>query len=226
MTAPITARYFKADGKAGSERKLPESLFDGVVNEASIHATVKSHLGNRRQGTASGKTRSEVRGGGRKPWRQKGTGRARVGTIRSPIWRGGGVTFPPKPRSYRDDLPKKVRRLARRSAFNARAAEGRVIIVEDLRLERPKTREVANLLDKVGVAGAKVLLLTAGNQPTLYLSARNIIDLEVRRFGSESAYDVLWADSVIIEESALSEGEPATSEVAAAAADPEENGDA
>jgi large subunit ribosomal protein L4 len=203
MTAPLKARYFKADGKAGSARTLPADPFDGVVHEESLHAAVKAHLANRRQGTAAAKTRSEVRGGGRKPWRQKGTGRARAGTIRSPIWRGGGVTFPPTPRSYRLDLPKKVRRLARRSAFNARAAEDRVIVLEDLSLERPKTRELAKLLDKLGVGDEKVLILTAERRQNVFLSARNLPDVEVRPYGNESAYDVLWADSVVIEESAL-----------------------
>jgi large subunit ribosomal protein L4 len=203
MTAPLKARYFKADGKAGSARTLPADPFDGVVHEESLHAAVKAHLANRRQGTAAAKTRSEVRGGGRKPWRQKGTGRARAGTIRSPIWRGGGVVFPPTPRSYRLDLPKKVRRLARRSAFNARAVEDRVIVLEDLSMERPKTRELAKLLDNLGVGDDKVLILTAERRQNVFLSARNLPDVEVRPYGNESAYDVLWADSVVIEESAL-----------------------
>jgi large subunit ribosomal protein L4 len=203
MTAPLKARYFKADGKAGSARTLPADPFDGVVHEASLHAAVKAHLANRRRGTAAAKSRSEVRGGGRKPWRQKGTGRARVGSIRSPIWRGGGVVFPPSPRSYRLDLPKKVRRLARRSAFNARAAEDRIILVEDLSLEQPKTRELAKLLERLDLADQKVLILTAERRQNLLLSARNLANVEVRPYGSESAYDVLWADSVVIEESAL-----------------------
>jgi len=203
MTAPLKARYFKADGNAGSARTLPADPFDGVVHEGSLHAAVKAHLANRRQGTATAKSRSEVRGGGRKPWRQKGTGRARAGSIRSPIWRGGGVVFPPSPRSYRLDLPKKVRRLARRSAFNARAAEDRVILLEDLSLERPKTRELAKLLEKLGLADQKVLILTAERRQNLFLSARNLPNVEVRPYGSESAYDVLWADSVVIEEGAL-----------------------
>jgi large subunit ribosomal protein L4 len=203
MTAPLKARYFKADGKAGSARTLPADPFDGVVHEESLHAAVKAHLANRRQGTAAAKTRSEVRGGGRKPWRQKGTGRARAGTIRSPIWRGGGVVFPPTPRSYRLDLPKKVRRLARRSAFNARAVEDRVIVLEDLSMESPKTRDLTKLLDKLGVGDEKVLILTAERRQNVFLSARNLPDVEVRPYGNESAYDVLWADSVVIEESAL-----------------------
>jgi large subunit ribosomal protein L4 len=207
MTAPITARYFKADGKASSEKALPVDPFDGVVNEASLHAAVKSYLANQRQGTASAKTRAQVAGGGRKPWRQKGTGRARVGTIRSPIWRGGSVVFPPIPRSYREDLPKKVRRLARRSAFNARASEDRVVVVEKLGMESPKTRQLVKLLEKLGLDEQKVLILTAGHRPAVYLSARNLADVEVQAYGNESAYHVLWADSVVIEEGALAEGE-------------------
>lgn len=202
---PLTARYYKADGKAGAARALPTELFDGLVHEGAMHAAVKAYLANQRQGTASAKNRGVMRGGGRKPWRQKGTGRARVGSIRSPLWRGGAVVFPPQPRSYREDLPKKVRRLARHSAFNARASEDRVIVIESLALEQAKTRQLAKLLGKLGLTDDKVLLLTAGHQPTVYLSARNIPDVQVRVFGTESAYDVLWADSVVIEESALSE---------------------
>lgn len=207
MTAQLTARYFKTDGKAGSARTLPADPFDGVVHEESMYAAVKAYQANQRQGTASAKTRGLVRGGGRKPWRQKGTGRARVGTIRSPIWRGGGVVFPPMPRSFRQDLPKKVRRLARRSAFNARASEDRVLVLEDLIMESPKTRQLVTLLEKLGVADDKVLILTAERRPNVYMSARNLPNVEVQPYGSESAYDVLWADSVIIEESALSGGE-------------------
>ncbi|UCC48118.1 MAG: 50S ribosomal protein L4 [Gemmatimonadota bacterium] len=206
---PLTARYYKADGQAGVARALPTELFDGVVHESAIHAAVKAHLANRRQGTASAKNRGVMRGGGRKPWRQKGTGRARVGSIRSPIWRGGAVVFPPQPRSYREHLPKKVRHLARHSAFNARASEDRVIVIESLAVEQPKTRQLVRLLEKLGLTDDKVLILTAGYQPSLYLSARNIPDVEVRAFGRESAYDVLWADSVVIEEQALSESRQA-----------------
>jgi large subunit ribosomal protein L4 len=199
----LKARYFKADGTTGETRSLPAEPFDGLVHEQSMHAAVTAYLSNRRQGTASAKNRSAVRGGGRKPWRQKGTGRARVGSLRSPIWRGGGVVFPPMPRSYRRDLPKKVRRLARKSAFNTRAAEDRVLVLEDLTLERPQTRRLAKLFEKLGVEGQNVLLLTAGRSPLVYLSARNLPNVEVRPYGDESAYDVLWADAVVIEEGAL-----------------------
>lgn len=203
MTASLTARYYKADGEAGDERSLPAEPFDGVVNEASMHAAVNAYLANQRQGTASAKNRKLVSGGGRKPWRQKGTGRARVGSIRSPIWRGGGVIFPPVPRSYRQELPKKLGRLARRSAFNVRAAENRVVVLEDLNFEQPKTRQLVRLLEKLGLADDKVLILTAEHRPVVYLSARNVPNVRVKEFGNASVYDVLWSDCLLIEEGAL-----------------------
>jgi large subunit ribosomal protein L4 len=218
MTAPLTARYYKADGEAGSDRSLPADTFDGVVNEQSMHAVVKAYLANQRQGTASAKNRSRVRGGGRKPWRQKGTGRARVGSIRSPIWRGGGVIFPPLPRSYRVALPKKLGRLARRSAFNARAAEDRVVVLETLSFEQPKTRQLVRLLEKLGLAEEKVLILTAEHTPAVYLSARNLPNVQVREFGNASVYDVLWADCVLIEEGALASSDEAREQAGAEAA--------
>ncbi|MGD8698793.1 MAG: 50S ribosomal protein L4 [Gemmatimonadales bacterium] len=221
MTAPLTARYYKADGEAGSERSLPSDPFDGVVNEASLHAAVKAYLANQRQGTAAAKTRSHVRGGGRKPWRQKGTGRARVGTIRSPIWRGGGVVFPPTPRSYRLGLPKKLGSLARRSAFNARAAENRVVVLEALEVEQPKTRQLVKLLEKLGLAEDKVLILTSEHRPAVYLSARNIPNVQVKEFGMASAYDLLWSDCVLIEEGALAAETKASGTVNAGAEDKE-----
>ncbi len=203
MAATLKARYYTADGKAGKAIALPADPFDGVVHERAIYEAVKSYLANQRQGTAAAKNRARVSGGGRKPWRQKGTGRARAGTIRSPIWRGGGIVFPPIPRDYRQDLPKRVRRLARRSAFNARAADERVVVLESFQLEKPKTRELVKLLDKLKLGDQKVLILTEGKQPLVYLSARNISTLQVRPYGTESTYDVLWADSVLIEKGAL-----------------------
>lgn len=203
MTEPMKARYYKANGEAGEARPLPAEIFDGVVNQDALHAAVTAHLANRRQGTASAKDRGAVRGGGRKPWRQKGTGRARAGSIRSPLWRGGAVIFPPKPRSYNQSVPTKVKQLARRSAFNARAGEDRVLVVEDLPLEQPRTREVVQLLARLDLSDAKVLFLTAGHRPLVYLSCRNLPNVEVRPFGGESAYDVLWSDAVLIEEGAL-----------------------
>nr|NIP56715.1 50S ribosomal protein L4 [Gemmatimonadota bacterium]NIP77789.1 50S ribosomal protein L4 [Gemmatimonadota bacterium]NIR77092.1 50S ribosomal protein L4 [Gemmatimonadota bacterium]NIU29444.1 50S ribosomal protein L4 [Gemmatimonadota bacterium]NIV59858.1 50S ribosomal protein L4 [Gemmatimonadota bacterium] len=195
-------QHFKNDGKKDGERELPIVPFDGIVNEPVLHQAVRAYRLNQRQGTASTKTRSEVRGGGRKPWRQKGTGRARHGSIRSPIWAGGGITFGPRPKSWRVDLPRKVKGLARRSALNARAADGRVLIVDDLSWETPKTRRLRELFEAVGAEG-KVLLLTDGVNETVYLSGRNMPHVQVMPFGQESAYHVLWATTVVIETPAL-----------------------
>src|SRR5687768_13057339 len=130
-------------GESKGERELPEVLFDGVIHEAAMWQTVKAYLANQRQATASTKTRAYVSGGNKKPWRQKGTGRARQGSTRSPQWRGGGIVFGPRPgRNYHQDLPKQVRWLARRSAFNARAEDGSIILVEPIKLDLPKTKHI------------------------------------------------------------------------------------
>jgi large subunit ribosomal protein L4 len=199
MKAPIIT----IEGERSGERELPEALFDGVVHEPAMWQTVKAYLANQRLGTASTKNRSAVRGGARKPWRQKGTGRARQGTIRAPQWRGGGRVFGPTPdRNYKQDVPKQVRWLARRSAYNARAQDDRVFLVEALELETPRTKTVVQLLDGAGVEG-NVLLLTDGYKPMVWKSARNLPGVQVLPFGEESAYDVLWADTVLIEATAL-----------------------
>ncbi|MEX2581998.1 MAG: 50S ribosomal protein L4 [Gemmatimonadota bacterium] len=201
------AKYFKATGEAGKARELPADPFDGVVNEAVLHQAVKAYLANQRQGNASTKTRGEVRGGGRKIWRQKGTGRARQGSIRAPHWKGGGVVFGPRPRDYDQTLPKKVRSLARRSAFNTRAQNEQVSIIERLDVDSPKTRRVTELLEKIGIGGRKVLILTAAANQNVYLSVRNLQNVQVLPFGEASAYDVLNANELLIEESALNGAE-------------------
>lgn len=210
------APYFKTDGSKGRARALPEWLFDGVVNEPVLHQAVKAYLANQRQGTAAAKNRSAVAGGSRKPWRQKGTGRARQGTIRAAQWAGGGVAFPPQPHSWREKLPRKVRALARRSAFNARAEEDRVVLIDGLSMEEPKTAVIRDYLASIGVEG-KVLLLTDGIKRNVFLSARNLPGVEVRPFREASTYDVLWASTVIIERDALdSAGKPAETATAEA----------
>ncbi len=196
------ARYFKADGQKGRARPLPESVFDGVVNEGVLHLAVKAYLANQRQGTHSAKSRGEVSGGSRKPWRQKGTGRARQGTIRAPQWEGGGVAFPPIPHGWRQKLPKKVRSLARRSALNSRAEAERIILVDDLSFDTPSTRDLVKYLAAIGAEG-KVLILTDGVKENVHLSARNVPGLMVAPFGSESAYHVLNAGHIVIERGAL-----------------------
>ena len=196
------ARYYKADGKKGKARALPDSLFDGVVNESVMHQAVQVYLANQRQGTSAAKTRSEVSGGNSKPWRQKGTGRARQGSTRAVQWEGGGIAHPPVPHSWRKQLPRKVRALARRSALNDRAENDRVVLLDVPAMKEPKTKDLRGLLGPMEIPG-KVLLLTDGKKENVYLSARNLQDVSVLPFGDESVYDVLWAHTVVIERSAL-----------------------
>jgi len=205
------AAYYKTDGKKGRARALPDWLFDGVVNEGVLHQVVKAHLANQRQGTASAKSRGEVAGGSRKPWRQKGTGRARQGTIRAVQWEGGGIAFPPIPHGWNQKVPKRVKGLARRSAFNARAEENRVVLIDTLEFEAPKTAQLREYLKSIEVQG-KTLILTDGRNENLYLSSRNMPSVEVRPFGEESVYEILWAGTVVIERGALEKGEAAGAE--------------
>ena len=213
----LKARYYQTDGAQGGEQNLPEWLFDGVVNEDVLHQVIKAYLSNQRQGTAAAKSRGQVAGGSHKPWRQKGTGRARAGTIRAAQWEGGGVAFPPIPHSWRQRVPKKVRALARRSAFNARAQGERVVLVDALECDAPKTKRLLALFSAIGADG-KVLVLTDGPKENVYLSARNLADVEIRPFGQESVYDILWANVVVIEKAALDGAEPSEAHRDAAAA--------
>jgi large subunit ribosomal protein L4 len=210
----LTARYFNAAGEPAETFELPQDLFDGVVHEPALHQVIKAHLANRRQGTASTKTRGEVSGGKRKAWRQKGTGRARQGSIRAPHWRGGGIVFGPSPRSYNQDVPRKVKALARRSAFNSKALSEQIAVIERFELEAPKTRLVAQLLGKIGLDGRKYLLLTGDMNETLVRSARNLPNVRVLPFRQASAYDVMNGGTLIIEESAF-RAEPADAEMEA-----------
>jgi large subunit ribosomal protein L4 len=213
------AAYYKTDGKKGRARALPDSLFDGVVNESALHQVVKAYLANQRQGTAAAKSRGQVAGGSRKPWRQKGTGRARQGTIRAVQWEGGGIAFPPIPHSWTQKVPRKVKGLARRSAFNARAEEERVVLIDGLRFDAPKTSRLRDYLKAIAASG-KVLLLTEGVKENVYLSARNMKTVQVRPFGEESVYDILWATTVVIERGALEKlGETPAAEETEEAAD-------
>lgn len=198
-----TAKYFKVSGEAGDAWELPTDPFDGVVNEPVLHQAVKAYLANQRQGTASTKTRSEVKGGGKKIWRQKGTGRARQGSIRAPHWRGGGIVFGPTPRDYRQDLPKKVRALARRSAFNKRANNEQVSVIERFDIDAPKTRRIAELLSKIGIADRKVLILTNGSNHNVHRSARNLPNVLVVPYSDVSVYELMNANELLIEEGAF-----------------------
>ena len=201
------AHYSPSGTRHKAAFALPAEMFDGEVNEPVLHQAIKTYLNNQRQGTAMTKTRSFVSGGNQKPWKQKGTGRARSGSTRSPIWRGGGIVFGPIPRDYRSDIPRKVRQLARRSALNARAREESLFVVDAIEYEKPKTSKLAGMLEKMGLEGKKVLVLANGQNRNLYLSGRNIPTARVMTFADASAYDVLWSEAVVVEQGALGAGE-------------------
>jgi len=212
IEAPL---YSAAGAKLKTPFALPAEMFDGTVHQPALHEAVKVYLNNQRQGTQKAKTRAEVSGGNQKPWKQKGTGRARAGTSRSPLWRGGGVAFAPTPRDWRTGIPKKVRQLARKSALNARAADGLLAVVERLDFATPKTKQMIALFDKLGFEGRKVLVLTHGINSAAYLSARNLPRAGVLPYAEASAYDILWADALVVEQGALG-GEVSTATDAAA----------
>lgn len=200
----MKAKAYTTTGMARSaEVELPEALFDGRVNEAALHQVVTACQAGRRQGTHATKTRATIRGGGRKPWRQKGTGRARAGSTRSPLWRGGAIVFGPQPRDHSVGVPKRLRRLAIRSALNARAGEGALLVVEPFSLEHPHTKSLVALFDALELGSGNVLILTDGLKREVFLSARNLPGVQVRPWGEASAYDILWSDTLIVEESAL-----------------------
>ena len=202
----IEAPHYSAAGAKKKSVRLPAALFDGTVNEHALHRAVVTFLANQRQGTSDTKTRSEVSGGNQKPWRQKGTGRARQGSTRAPHWRHGGIAHGPHPRSYRLAIPKKMRQLAKKSALNARAREGALVIVDALAYEKPKTKDFAAFLGKLGAKEKKVLVLTAGDAHNVYLSGRNIPDVHVMRFADATAYEILWAELVVVEIGAVEGG--------------------
>src|SRR5918994_177031 len=199
----INAAAFDSKGKKSSAVALPADLFDGTINMPVMHQAVKAFLANQRQGNAATKTRGFVIGGNQKPWKQKGTGRARQGSTRAPHSRGGGIVFGPSPRDYRTDIPRKVKQLARNSALNARAREGAVHVIERLAFRVPKTAQLVELLASLGVVGRKILVLTAGHNPNAYLSGRNLPGVEVMAYPEASAYDSLWSEAVVVEEGAL-----------------------
>src|SRR5688500_13915912 len=197
------AKAFTAKGTARDRVDLPSDMFDGTVHMPAMHQAVKAYLANQRQGTAMTKTRSFVAGGNQKPWKQKGTGRARQGSIRAPNWVGGGTVFGPIPRSYAQYVPRQVRALARKSALNARAREGAIVIVDLFDFDSPKTKNILALLEKVGGVDRKVLILTNGPKPNVFLSGRNLPKVHVMPYSDVSTYHILWSDLVVIEEGAL-----------------------
>ena len=197
-----TARVVDQAGAVTGSVDLPETVFGIEPNEPVMHQALLRQLANSRQGTSSTKTRSEVRGGGRKPWRQKGTGRARQGSTRSPQWEGGGVVFGPHPRSYRMDMPRKQRRLALRSALSAKAQDGGLVVLEAFELDVPQTSAVTALLRTVD-AGKRVLVVLGSHNEMLEKSARNIAEVQVTLAGNLSVRDLLIAETVIVTRDAI-----------------------
>lgn len=195
---------YKIDGTlTGKHVELNPEVFAVKPNDHAIYLAVKTYLANKRQGTAKTKERSEVRGGGRKPWRQKGRGTARAGSIRSPLWVGGGTIFGPKPRDYKLILPQKVKLIARLSALTYKAQNNQIIVVEDFNLEQSKTKELFNILKALKLDQKKTLLLTGNYNKNIYLSGRNIPTLDVLEAQKASTYDILNNKFLLIQESAL-----------------------
>lgn len=200
----MTLDIFKIDGKSsGKKAKLDDAIFGIEPNDHAIYLTVKAFLANQRQGTHKAKERAEVRGGGKKPWRQKGRGTARAGTIRSPLWIGGGTIFGPRPRDYRQKLPKKLRQLARKSALSYKAKDEQLMVVEDFTFEKPATKDFVTMIDALNLNGKKILLLTGKNDANVYKSGRNISKVNVLEASKASTYDILNNQLLILQKSAI-----------------------
>jgi large subunit ribosomal protein L4 len=194
--ADVKAALYTSDGTAKGDIELDAEVFGIEPNLPVLHQVITAQLAAKRSGTASTKTRAEVRGGGRKPWRQKGLGRARQGSIRAPHWVGGGIAHGPKPRDFTQRTPKKMKRLALRSALSARASEEAVMVIEDIDWSTPKTKQAITLLDAIG-AGGKSLVVLGKLDGTAGRSFRNLPDVHLCEPGHLTPYDVLWADQVI-----------------------------
>ncbi|HAA47367.1 MAG TPA: 50S ribosomal protein L4 [Synergistaceae bacterium] len=197
-----TVKVVNLKGEVVGEQELSDAVFAAPVHIPAMHQVVVAQQANRRQGTHSTKTRGEVRGGGRKPWRQKHTGRARHGSIRSPIWKGGGVTHGPKPRDYHLKVNRKVRRLALRSALSVKVREERLVVLDSFDLEKPKTRDLVNFFEAIQ-AGKKPLVVIGKSLPAAYKSVSNIPGAGVLHVDSINVYDLLYHDHLIVASDAL-----------------------
>ncbi|RJQ52894.1 MAG: 50S ribosomal protein L4 [Nitrospiraceae bacterium] len=195
------AEIINKENNPVGKAELPEDIFGVTVNKALLFEAVHNHLSNKRQGTAATKTKGLVSGGGKKPWRQKGTGRARAGSNRSPLWRGGGTIFGPQPRDYSYKMPKKAKWLALNSALAAKLADNEVVIIDDLSITEPKTRAVKALLKKLGLGN--VLIIVPGKDETLELAARNIPGVNVARVSELNVYSVLSHEKLLISKAAV-----------------------
>ena len=196
-----TVAVYNTEGKEVDKLELNDSVFGVEINEHLVHMAVVSQMANKRQGTQSAKTRAEVRGGGRKPWRQKGTGHARQGSTRAPQWTGGGVVFAPKPRDYSIKMNKKEKAGAMRSALTSRVNEEKFIVLDELKLDEIKTKKIVEILKNLEVA--KALVVTKDNDEKLVLSAKNIPDVKTTLTNSINVYDILKYDTVVITKDAV-----------------------
>ena len=196
-----TVSVYNMEGAVVGEVQLSEEVFGAKINEHLVHQAVVAQLANKRQGTQSAKTRSEVSGGGKKPWRQKGTGRARQGSTRAPQWTGGGVVFAPKPRDYSIRLNKKEKRAALKSVLTSKVQEEKFFVIDALQCEEIKTKTMVNLLNKLGTSKALVVLNT--NDQNVVLSTRNIPDVKTAQTNTINVFDILKYDAVVIDKAAL-----------------------
>lgn len=193
----MKAKVFTQDGKEKGTVELPEEIFGVEVNNALMHLIVKSYLANQRQGTAKTKNRKEVSGGGRKPFRQKGTGRARAGSNTSPVWVRGGKAFGAIPRNYGGTIPKKMRRAALCSALSSRAKDEKVLVIDRMAIEEPKTKLVNTMLNKLSILNKNNLLIIDEGDRNIFLSGRNIKDVQIRPVKEINAYDVLNNENIV-----------------------------
>ena len=198
----LKTNVYDMSGKLVGEIELSEAVFGVTPNQSVVHDVVKNHLANKRQGTQSALTRAEVSGGGRKPWRQKGTGRARQGSTRAPQWTHGGIVFAPKPRDYSFSLNKKSRRLALKSVLSAKVAEANLIVIDEIKMDAPKTADFAKFLKAVGAEG-KSLVVTAAADANVVKSGRNIPGCEVTFANLLNVYDIVNATKLVVDKAAL-----------------------
>ena len=199
----MNVKVYNQEGREVGTVELNPEVFGIKPNEAVVHQYVVNYLARQRQGTVLTKTRKEVSGGGKKPWRQKGTGRARAGTIRSPLWRGGGTVFGPQPRTYGSRFPKQMKKLAMQSVFSDKAALERIRVLDQVQLAKPKTKAVADLMAKLNLAGKKCLVLHEGRHDNFMLSCRNLPAVKYCRAALANGYDVLDADYLVFTKAGL-----------------------
>ena len=203
LPSKMKLNVLKKDGSKGSSVTVDKTVFGIKPNESVVHQAVTAELANGRQGTHSSKNRSAVRGGGKKPFKQKGRGVARAGTIRSPIWKGGGTVFGPEPHGYDTKMPKKMRRLARRSVLSDRMSAGDLVVVDEILVSNGKTKEFIEILKALSLEGKKLTILVAGENEKLFLAARNIPNIYVVESTSASTYDLLDCEMLLFDKAGI-----------------------